>query len=311
MEVAAKGVICPVAHIDDTASVAALLATLADLHGPAYGFALGRWDGAARWTGHAGRAVYRFVVAAEDAPLMGAAGARLRGWPDQGDWRSLPNGMVETASPWQAGLWPGDVVALEPGTQLEVQGRGVYFEVTTELGGYAAPQAALLRHLPDKPGGCASYAGAFRREALPPVRAPLSDGVEGVADRRGVNRVNEHTLDMRHDRLPPPSRHHHAPVAVGGGRSVAHSEIALVLPRRVYGLPEVAGETEGRVVLYTDPEHDPSATVEVALRPGSIVVTPAAGTGVAGHYFANAFAMLVAIPGFVAPARPIQDIAER
>ncbi|MCC6169994.1 MAG: hypothetical protein IT329_22440, partial [Caldilineaceae bacterium] len=187
------------------------------------------------------------------------------------------------------------------------QGRGVYFEVTTELGGYAAPQAALLRHLPDKPGGCASYAGAFRREALPPVRATGSGGAEGTVDQRGVNRVNEHTLDMRHDRLPLPSRHRHAPVAVGGGRSVAHSEIALVLSRPAYGLPEVTGESEGRVVLYTCPELDPAQTVEVALRPGSIVVTPASETGVAGHYFANAFAMLVAIPGFVSPAQPIPE----
>ncbi|MCC6165652.1 MAG: hypothetical protein IT329_00350, partial [Caldilineaceae bacterium] len=162
MEVTVKGVICPVAHIDDAASVAALLAALGDLHGPVYGFALGRWDGPARWTGRAGRAIYRFVMATEDARLIGAAGARLRGLPDHGDWSTRPDGMVETTGPWQAELWPGDVVALEVETQLEVQGRGVYFEVTTELGGYAAPQAALLRHLPDKPGGCASYAGAFR-----------------------------------------------------------------------------------------------------------------------------------------------------
>lgn len=302
MEIAAQGVTCPVAHIDDAVGVAALLAALADLHGPAYGFALGRWDGAERWTGRAGRAVYRFVMAAEGARLIGAAGARLRGLPDYGDWYAQPDGMIETTSPWWAELWPGDVAALEAETQLEVEGRGIYFEVTTELGGYAAPQAAFLRHLPDKPGGCASYPGAFRREALPPVRAAAD-----AMDQRGANRVNEHTLDMRHDRTPPPIRHHHAPVAVGGGDRVAHSEIALLLPRQVYGLPEVAGEAGGRAVLYPCPELDPAQTVEVALRPGSIVVTPAAETGVAGHYFANAFAMLVAIPGFVSPAQLIQE----
>jgi hypothetical protein len=304
MAVAAQGVTCPVAHIDDVVGVDALLAALAALHGPEYGFGLGRWDGRARWTGVAQAAVCRFIMAAEAAWVIGEANARLRGLPDHGTWRTLSDGTVETTSAWEAELWPGDVVVLEPGRSLEVQGRGVYFEVTTELEGYPAPQAAFLRHLPDKPGGCASYAGAFRREALPPVRAAAD-----AADQRGVNRVNEHTLDMRDDRVPPPSRHHHAAVPVSAGRSVAHSEIALVLPRSAYGLPEVAGAVDGRVVLYTCPELDPTQTVEVAVRPGSIVVTPATKTGVAGHYFANAFAMLVAVPGFVSPAQPIQDFA--
>lgn len=305
MAVATQNVTCPVAHIDDAPSVAALLAALTGLHGPGYGFAVGRWDGRATWAGAAEAAVFRFVMAANEARLLGDAGARLRGRPDQGAWRALPDGLVETTGPWQAELWPGDVVVLEPGHRLEVQGSGVYFEVTTELGGYPAPQAAFLRHLPDKPGGCASYAGAFRREALPPVRAAAD-----AADQRGVNRVNEHTLDMRDDRVPPPSRHHHAPVAVGVGRSVAHSEIALVLPRSAYGLPEVAGAAQGRVLLYTCPEQDPAQTVEAPVRPGSIVVTPATGAGVAGHYFANAFAMLVAVPGFVSPAQPIRELTE-
>lgn len=294
----AQGVICPAAHVDEPARLDALLAALHALHGPEYTFAVGRWDGVERWSGVADRAVFRFVMSADAARVSGAAGARLRGVPDAGPYTAQAAGLVETTGDWQAALWPGDVVALEPGAALTVQGRGVYFEVTSDLGGYVAPQVAFLRHLPDKPGGCAAYPSAFRREALPPVRA-------GAADQRGVNRVNEHTLDMRHDRNPPPSRHHHAPVAVGEGRSVAHSEIALVLPRAAYGLPEVAGEPHGKAVLYPCPNRDPAQTVEVALRPGSIVVTPATQTGVAGHYFANAFAMLVAIPGFVSPAQPI------
>lgn len=297
---AVEGVTCPVAHSDDAAGIDALLAALRDLHGPDYGFALGRWHGPERWTGQADRAVYRFVMAAEGAGVNGEAGARLRGLPDEGAWTPQPDGLVETTGPWQAELWPGDVVALEPETVLAVQGRGVYFEVTTELGGYVAPQAAFLRRLLDKPGGCAAYDGAFRREALPPQRAAT-----GAADQRGVNRVNEHTLDMRHDRVPTPIRHHHAPVPVGEGRSVPHSEIALVLPRQVYGLPEVEDGTDGWALLYPCPESDPAQTVEVKLRPGSIVVTPATEAGVAGHYFANAFAMLVAIPGFVSPAQLI------
>ncbi len=303
MEVAsARRVLSPVAHVDDPASVERLLAALAALHGPAYSFALGRWSGEERWTGRAGQAVFRFVMAADDGRVLGASGARLRGLPDQGQWTARADGLVETAGAWQAALWPGDVVALEPQTGLTVQGRGVYFEVTTELGGYPAPQAAFLRHLDDKPGGCASYAGAFRREALPPVRSQ-----PGAADQRGVNRVNEHTLDMRDDRAPLPSRHHHGPVPIGRGRRVPHAEIALVLPRQVYGLPEVAGQPQGRVLLYPCADTDPTQVEEVAVRPGSIVVTPASDKDIAGHYFANAFAMLVAIPGFVSPARPIPD----
>jgi hypothetical protein len=181
-----------------------------------------------------------------------------------------------------------------------------------------------LRHLDDRPGGCAAYPGAFRREALPPVRPSLlpKHGQEGEvdADRRGPNRVNEHTLDMRIDRDPRPRPHHHGLVTTGAGNtnavsSVNHSETALVLPRNCYALPPFglgeslsqgsdseAGHSEtGHVIIYRQPATDPTDTITVPVRPGSIVVTPATGDGVVGHCFENAFAMLVAIPGFVSP----------
>jgi hypothetical protein len=176
------------------------------------------------------------------------------------------------------------------------------FQVIAEATAYPTPRLVLLRHLQDRPGGCAAYPGAFRREALPPQRMP-----DGTEDRRGPNRVNEHTLDMRPDRHPTPIKHYHGPVACTEGRSVSHSETALVLPRAAYGLPLVNGSEEGYAVLYPRPAEDPTECLTVPVRPGSILVTPATEAGAIGHCFANAFAMLVAIPGFVAPYRRIGE----
>jgi hypothetical protein len=178
---------------------------------------------------------------------------------------------------------------------LTVAGGGIYFEVSVEPTAYVAPAVAFLRHLMDKPGGCAAYPGAFRREALPPVRAAAD-----AADQRGVNRVNEHTLDMRIDRSPPPIRHYHGPVPAGAW-PVNHSETAIVLPRAAYGLPEVAEPDRGWLVVYRRPAEDLADVETVAVSPGSVVVTPASVDRVVGHCFENVFAMLVAIPGFVAP----------
>jgi hypothetical protein len=69
----------------------------------------------------------------------------------------------------------------------------------------------------------------------------------------------------------------------------------------VYGLPEVDQADHGHIRLYRRPQADLSDQQVVPVRPGSIVVTPAAVDGVVGHCFENAFAMLVAIPGFVSP----------
>ena len=76
-----------------------------------------------------------------------------------------------------------------------------------------------------------------------------------------------------------------------------------MLSRELYGLPDHAEGQPERVVLYRNPMQDPSDQVEVPVEPGSIIVTPGAADRTMGHSFENAFAMLVAIPGFVSPYR--------
>jgi len=264
----------PTGHIDDAASMRGVMDALRALHGPGYDFALRRWSGMTAFGAAVGRTRYFFVVQASQ-------GCQI-----------FPN-LVGLAEP----LWPGDLFCVRAGeSPIRVEGEGVAFEVNAEATAYPAPRVVHLRDLSDHPGGCAAYPGAFRREALPPVR-PSADG----ADRRGVNRVNEHTLDMRMDRTPPPIRHCHGPVAVGPGDTVNHSETAIILPRAVYGLPEVDKADEGHVIIYPNPHENPGEQVLIPVRPGSFIVTPASGQQVMGHAFENAFAMLVAIPGFVAP----------
>lgn len=268
----------PVGYIDDPGSMDTVFAALRMLHGPSYDFALRRWHGMIAFGSTPGQVRHFFVVKADKTCQVFSSLA------------GLPNP-----------LWPGDLFCIAPGDEpIRVEGDGVALEVITETSGYPAPRLVHLRDLADKPGGCAAYPGAFRRESLPPVRPPAD-----AEDRRGVNRINEHTLDMRYDRTPPPIRHCHGPVAIGEGRSVDHSETAIVLPRSVYGLPPVNGDShnseEGHVIIYTCPLEDPTAQVRVPVRPGSVIVTPAGSRQVMGHAFENAFAMLVAIPGFVAP----------
>ncbi|RLT38261.1 MAG: hypothetical protein DWI57_12320 [Chloroflexi bacterium] len=270
----------PTGHIDDADSVRVVITALRALHGPDYDFALRRWHGMISFGSSPGRTRHFFVVKADQTCQV------------------FPNlaGLGEA-------LWPGDVFCVRPGDgPIRVEGDGVAFEVTTQATDYPAPRLVHLRELTDKPGGCAAYPGAFRREALPPVRPPAD-----AADRRGVNRVNEHTLDMRSDRTPLPIRHCHGPVAIGPDATVNHSETAIVLPRSLYGLPEVGKTDEGRVVIYTRPLEDPSAQVVISVRPGSVIVTQASSQRVMGHAFENAFAMLIAIPGFVAPYRMLEQ----
>lgn len=285
----------PVAHIDDSDAINRLLSTLRALHGAPYEFAVGRWAGEVRLVAPPGRTVYRFFIETTAAAVQLRRGERVHGPTPGGPYHAIDDAVAELSTDWQEILWPGDVVttAAEPVT---LTGRGVYFDVMTEATPYPAPRAAFLRNLRDQPGGCAAYPGAFRREALPPHRPAAGD-----ADRRGVNRVNEHTLDMRIDRRPPPIRHYHGPVPLGGDIVVNHSEIALVLPRAIYGLPEVDQADAGHLRLYRHPAIDPTDTFIIPVRPGSIVVTPATPENTLGHCFENCFAMLVAIPGFVAP----------
>jgi hypothetical protein len=291
-----------VGHIADADSMDAVCKTLRVIHGEAYDFAVSGWQGEADLVVQPGRRRTYFIMDATDARVSLAPGHQIRGIPPAGPYQPLEEPQwAEATAPMQEAIWPGDVLCVDSAQPLKVSGKATCFLVESEATAYPAPAAAFLRHLTDRPGGCAAYPGAFRRETLPPVRA-LAD----APDKRGVNRVNEHTLDMRVDRDPRPQPHYHGPVAVGDGEVVNHSETALVLPRAVYGLPPVDDPESGRVVIYPQADSDPSHTQVIPVRPGSIVVTPATVDGVAGHCFENAFAMLLAIPGFVSPHNAIR-----
>jgi hypothetical protein len=288
----------PIAHIDDAGSVSAVLAALQALHGPDYEFAVGRWQGETRVRPQNGRTIYRFIVEAEGATVRLDEGDVIRGPSPAGPYRTLDGAFAQVTEPHLEALWPGDALTVDnnAGEGIMLNGRGVYFEVVAEQTTYCAPRLAMLRHLPDHPGGCAAYPGAFRRETLPPQRPTAPD-----KDPRGPNRVNEHTLDMRLDRKPTPIRHYHGQISDGRGHMLNHSETAIVLSRSIYGLPEVEQPDRGYIRLYRRPAEDRADQFLVPVRPGSIVVTPATSEGVIGHCFENAFAMLVAIPGFMVP----------
>lgn len=286
----------PVAHVDDPSALAKLLDALRALHGPTYQFAVGRWAGQVRMIAPPGAVLYRFLIESDAATVTLQQGDQIRGPAADGPYTSEDGVVATVTATHHAELWPGDVVTADDHTPVTLQGGGVYFEVTVEATAYPAPRAAFLRQLSDQPGGCAAYPGAFRREAIPPQRPPVD-----ATDQRGINRINEHTLDMRFDRHPPPIRHYHGPIPTGDDMVVNHSETAIVLPRRTYGLPEVDRVDEGQVVIYRQPAVDPMDTVTIAVRPGTLIVTPATPEGTMGHCFENCFAMLIAIPGFVAP----------
>ncbi|MEZ4637919.1 MAG: hypothetical protein R2856_23665 [Caldilineaceae bacterium] len=294
----------PTAHIDDPTSVVDVLATLSQIHGPDYEFALERWAGEEDVHPLPGRTIYRFLIETNNAAIDLHPGEWVRGAAEDGHCVPVDGSLARVVTHHSVELWPGDVVCVDAHDDRPaiLHGEGVYFEVIAESTGYRAPRVGLLRNLGSIPGGCAAYPGAFRRETLPPQR-PAAD----APDQRGVNRVTEHTLDMRIDRNPPPIRHFHGPIPVGDGRLVNHSETAIVLPRSVYGLPEVDRADEGHLVIYRRPAEDPTDTVRIPVRPGSIVVTPATTEVVMGHAFENCFAMLVAIPGFVAPYNMIEE----
>ncbi len=292
----------PVAHIDDPRALSAVLSALRELHGPTYEFAVGEWGGDVRLIAPPGAVLYRFLMATTDAAVHLQAGDYVRGPSSDVPAQPIEGTLAEVTIDCTEALWPGDVVTATDQAPVVLSGSGRYFEVTVEATTYCAPRAAFLRNLPDHPGGCAAYPGAFRREAIPPQRPPKE-----IPDQRGANRINEHTLDMRIDRKPTPIRHYHGPIAVGEGELVNHSEIALVLPRAVYGLPEVAKADEGHLLIYRQPVVDLTDTVTIPVCPGSIVVTPATVDGVMGHCFENCFAMLIAIPGFVAPYHMIEN----
>ncbi|MEZ4673489.1 MAG: hypothetical protein R2932_04505 [Caldilineaceae bacterium] len=280
-----------------------MLTALLHLHGPTYEFAVGEW-GAGAMIAPPGAIIYR-LIETSGATVALQPDDYVRGPSINGPYQLIDTGTGKTIADHTADLWPGDVVTADDQSAVTLTGSARYFEVTVEQTAYGAPRAAFLRNLPDQPGGCAAYPGAFRREAIPPQRPNRN-----AADQRGVNRINEHTLDMRIDRNPTPLRHFHGPItigknieknAVGEGDVVNHSEIAIVLSRALYGLPEVADRDEGHVLIYQQPVRDKRDMVAIPVRPGSIVVTPATPDNTMGHCFENCFAMLVAIPGFVAP----------
>lgn len=292
----------PVAHIEDGEDLADLICAMQTIHGPDYGFAVGRWDGDTVLSAPAGRTAYRFVVETRDAGISLQPGDPVRGPSSRGPYQTDGAHARVTACHTEA-VWPGDVITSNKtlGT-AEVTGTGVYFEVLAETTAYPAPKLALLRNLESRPGGCAAYPDAFRREALPPARPTDAD-----PDRVGENRVNEHTLDMRPDRSPFPKKHHHGPIPGRSGTLVNHSETAIILPRSVYGLPEVDNNPEGHAMIYRNPTKGSTDSFTVPVRPGSIVVTPATREVVYGHCFANAFAMLIAIPCFGGPSELIDE----
>jgi len=288
----------PVGHIDDPGSVSEVIAAFRALHGDEYGFEAGRWQGRDSLLPRTGKTVFRFVVQSEDASARLADGSLVRGPSPDGPYRPLDGDYAELTSEYREAVWPGDVLTADERVDgsLELEGHGVYLDVVTPQTDYRAPQLAMLRNLPDKPGGCAKYDGAFRRETIPPQK-PAGD----AEDKRGVNRVNEHTLDMRPDREPPPTLHHHGQVECGAGKLINHTETALVLPRAAYGLPPVNDTEDGHAWIYRRPKEYRTDRFKVPVGPGSIVVTPSTAECAYGHCFENAFAMLVAIPGFVAP----------
>lgn len=292
----------PVAHGDDGAGWAQIAALLARIHGPTYQFAVRSFRGSLQIYPTPNRLVACFFLHARRAGVTLYPGDLVRG-PDGGiRRRPAAGGLHEVTERCYAEVWPGDTLCVDGRSRsmAGLSGQGAFFEVSAPLTAYRAPRLTLLRNLTDQPGGCAAYPGAFRREALPPVRPAA-----GVPDQRGVNRLNMHALDMRTDREPPPSRHRHGPVPVSAETSVPHTETALVLPRDLYGLPDHACGQAEHIVLYPDPRQAAVEPIQVPVRPGSIVVTPGAADWTMGHCFENAFAMLVAIPGFVSPYRPL------
>jgi len=297
--------IIPVAHMDDPSTIALMLAALRDLHGPTYEFAVGQWGGTVQMIAPSGAVIYRFCMETDDAEIELQTGDLVRGAEKTDAYGRIDDTLAAVTVAHGAELWPGDVVTATDQRAVTLSGKGRYFEVTAEATDYNAPRAAFLRNLPDQPGGCAAYPGAFRREAIPPQK-PKPEEI----DQRGVNRVNEHTLDMRIDRKPTPIRHFHGPIRAEKDQVVNHSETAIVLPRSCYGLPEVDQRDSGHLLIYRQPATDPTDTLTIPVRPGSIVVTPATSKQTMGHCFENCFAMLIAIPGFVAPYHMIAESRE-
>lgn len=295
----------PTAHIDDKESTAELTETLQDIHQAQYGFSVRHWNGRLVVEPAVDRVSHVLVVESEESTVTVNAGDSVLGRPAKESYRRTEDRFSTATESHTAAIQPGDVITVESGDEpVELTGTGTAFEVRTEQTSYPAPRFAFLRNIHDDAAGCAEYEGAFRREVLPPEPSNREE------DARGTNRVNVHTLDMRHDRKPEPVQHCHAAVSTGDGRRVDHTETAIVLDRSAYDLPPVE-ESDQHVRIFRRPTVDPTDWFDLSLEPGSIVVTPATENRVYGHCFRNTFAALVAVPGFTAPLIEIGDDADR
>jgi hypothetical protein len=295
----------PTAHVDDDQSTSELADTLSAIHGESFEFAIDSWEPGTVIEPPPTRVAYHVVIEAEDASVPVTPGDRVRGRPPEEPYEQVDGSLATATTAHEVEVWPGDVVTVGPDDEpLELTGTGTYLAVCTEQTAYPAPRFAFVRYLPDDGGGCAEYDDAFRREVLPPVVSGADD------DARGVNRINQHTIDMRHDREPQPVQHCHAPVTTGDGERAPHTETAIILDRSTYDRPPV-DESDPHVRLFCRPNEDDSDWVDVPVEPGSIVVTPAMETDVYGHCFRNAFAALVAVPSFTAPLIELGEDSDR
>lgn len=285
----------PTAHVDDERATVALTETLTEIHGPTHEFAVERWESDTMLDAPERRIAYHVVIDVDGCSVTVSPDDLVRGSPPGGPYRRAGERFSRASAAHTAAIWPGDVITVRPEDDpVELTGAGIRFVVRTDPTPYTAARFCFLRNIKDAVGGCAEYADAFRREVLPPEPSEADD------DARGVNRINEHTIDMRHDREPEPVQHHHAPVTTGDGERVAHTETAIVLDRSTYDLPPVADSDE-HIRIFRRPTEDAADWVDLAVEPGSIVVTPATDDQVYGHCFQNTFAILVAVPSFTAP----------
>jgi len=283
------------AHVDHEESITELTETLRNVHGDPYEFEVRHWNEQHVVEPAADRVSHVIVIESDGSRVTVNADDSVLGPPAKGPYRQTEGRFSMAIRSHRAMIQPGDVITVGPGDEpVELTESGIAFEVRTEQTPYPAPRFAFLRNIPDDAAGCAEYDGAFRREVLPPEPS------DSEADARGVNRVNIHTLDARHDREPEPVQHRHAPVSAGNRDRVNHTETAIVLDRSAYNLPPVAG-TDEHIRIFRHPKESPGDWFDLSVEPGSIVVTPATRDRVYGHCFRNTFAALVAVPSFTAP----------
>jgi len=295
----------PTAHVDNEQSTSELTDTLNDIHGEPFDFTIDRWEPGTVLEPTATRVVYHVVIEADSSSVTVTPGDTVRGRPPDGPYEQADGPLARATRANEMEVRPGDVITVRPGDDpVELAGTGTYLAVSTEQTAYPAAKFAFVRHVPDDVGGCAEYEDAFRREVLPPVQSDAGD------DARGVNRVNMHLIDMRHDREPTPVQHCHASVTAGDGERVPHTETAIILDRSTYDLPPVE-DSDQHVRVFRRPHEDDSDWVDVPVEPGSILVTPATETEAYGHCFRNTFAALVAVPSFTAPLIELGEDRDR